>query len=132
MKESELISPQSFKLIQQSLIFCRFLSFHPLRWNKRSKTLEVSQSTATIVAWGLSMIITFGYHYQCGLHDLPGCFQTSLTRTVVLSTGKSKGPSLDPETSVHTDPSILDDIETVIMYVFIILSFFFPCSDLAT
>ena len=62
MKDAELITTASYKLIEKSLFFCRFLRFHPLRWNKQTKTLEVSQSTATMVAWGLGMILTFGYY----------------------------------------------------------------------
>ena len=60
--ETELITPKTYKFMERSLYFSRFLRFHPLEWDSSTQSFGVSNSKKTMAAWGLSMLAIFGYY----------------------------------------------------------------------
>ena len=61
-QDGELITTTSYKFLARGLYFSRFLRFHPLQWDKLNKTLDISHSKATKIAWALSIAVTISHY----------------------------------------------------------------------
>ena len=58
----ELITNTSLKYLRQSFIFSRFIPFHPFLWQRRTDSLELTQSRSRVFLWYIFAAVTFAYY----------------------------------------------------------------------